>query len=368
MNAARDYYTILGVKKTDSPEDIKKAYRRLARKFHPDLNPGKKDTEEKFKEINEAYAVIGDAEKRKQYDAGGSTAFEGMDFNDMFRQRAGGQKRGVSRAQYEDAFDMGLGDIFGDILGQRSAGRAQRGADLTASVEITLEEAFSGVSKRMSFTREVACEPCEGSGVESSVPCQRCGGTGRLGSSKGFFRVENPCPECGGAGRKITHHCPTCGGQGRTFRIETNIVKIPPGVQSGSTLKLRGLGNAGTGGGPSGDLRLTVHITPHERFERTDDDLYLKLPLTIAEAVLGARVEVPTIEGASVMMTIPAGTQSGMRFKLTGKGFTKPGAAVRGNMYVDALVAVPRHIDDKVRKAVEALEQAYTEHPRGVKP
>jgi molecular chaperone DnaJ len=353
MAPVKDYYDILGLKKGASPEDVKSAYRKLARKHHPDVNPGDKAAEERFKEINEAYAVLGDPKKREEYDRFGKSPFEGTGWTDA--------------PPFEDIFEFGFGDIFSDIFGagaRGAEGRAwARGADMVAGVEVTLEEAFTGVAKRMTLSREVPCTACGSTGVESSETCGKCGGSGRIQTSKGFFRLAQTCPGCGGAGRKVTKSCDGCGGRGKTYRTESTNVKIPAGVDSGSTVVLRGMGNAGIGGGPSGDLRLKVTVKPHPLFERRERDIYMKLPLTFGEAVLGAKVEVPTLDGKT-KMTIPSGTQGGQRFKLSGKGFVSASGGPRGNMYLDAEIAVPRDLDKGAREAVKRIGEAYGEDPR----
>ena len=355
MAGVKDYYDILGITKKTSEDEIKKAYRKLARKYHPDLNPGDKSAEEKFKEISEAYAVLSDSKKREEYDNFGKNPFGagGFDFNQAGGAGAGG-------------FDFG--DIFGDIFGQsttssRSQSIYRRGADITANLEISMQEAFEGVTKRMSYKREEPCAPCEGSGIESSTVCARCMGSGKIQTSKGFFRVADRCPECGGTGRRINKVCPTCMGQGKKYTSESINVKIPAGVDTGSTVRLRAKGNAGIGGGQPGDLRLKVTVKTHKIFERKGDDLYLSLPITFPEAALGAKVDVPTIDG-STRMTLPPGTQGGQRFKLSGKGFTRPSGAGRGDMYVTANIIVPAKLDKDMKDVISKLRAAYGGNPR----
>jgi len=356
MAGVKDYYDILGLEKGASADDIKKAYRKLARKHHPDLNPGDKASEEKFKEISEAYAVLSDPKKREEYDNYGRSPFGepggpgGFDFS-QFTSGAGG-------------FDFG--DIFGDIFGQTSRGPQsvfRRGADITANLVVSMEDAFEGVTKKMSYKREEPCAPCKGTGIESSSVCAKCMGSGKVHTSKGFFRVSDRCPDCGGTGRRITKVCPSCGGQGKNYRTENINVKIPAGVDTGSTVRLRGKGNAGIGGGQAGDLRLRITVSPHRIFERKGDDIYLSLPVTFPEAALGAKADVPTMDG-STRMTIPPGTQGGQRFKLSGKGFTRPTGGGRGDMYVTVNIVVPREMDDKAREAAETLRSAYEFDPR----
>ena len=356
--AQKDYYEVLGLKKGVSLDEIKKAYRRLARKHHPDLNPGDKASEERFKEINEAYATLSDPKKKEEYDSFGSGAgaagfdWAGAGYGGGSRPTGGGS--GGPQPSYDDVFEFGFGDILSEMFGGapgtegRRAQAPVRGSDLVSGISISLEEAFSGTTKKMTLSREIACAPCKGTGIDSANTCPTCQGTGRKQTSKGFFRVAQRCPDCGGVGRKVTKVCSLCTGHGKSFTSETANVRIPAGVDDGSTVRLRGMGNAGAGGGPAGDLRLRITVTPHQFFERKGDDLFLKLPVTFGEAALGAKVEVPTIDGKSVM-TIPSGTQSGQKFKLSGKGFIKPGSHDRGNMYVSVEVAVPRHMDAGAR-------------------
>jgi molecular chaperone DnaJ len=362
MAAVKDYYKLLGVEKKAGLDDIKKAYRKLARKYHPDLNPGDKSAEQKFKDLSEAYAVLSDEEKRREYDNYGRSPFEGAGGFGPF----GAGARGGS--QTYSTFDFDFGDIFGDIFGRTASGGARQavfrqGADIASPVEVTLEEAFRGVTKRMTYKREMPCNRCGATGVESSEYCPRCQGTGKTHISKGFFRVADRCSECGGTGRKTTKVCTDCSGMGKTFVTESVNVRIPAGVDNGSSVKLRGKGNGGLGGAPAGDLRLKVSVRPHELFERSGDDILIKLPVTFPEAALGAKVRVPTIDG-STMMTIPEATQGGRKFKLTGKGFARPGGRSRGDMYVTAAIAVPEKLGDDEREAIRKLASAYGEDPR----
>lgn len=348
MAAVKDYYETLGLSRGAGADEVKKAFRRLARKYHPDLNPGDKAAEEKFKEINEAYAVLGDAKKREDYDRFGKTPFGA----------------GVPPPNYEEMFEFGFGDIFSDIFGgARARPEAVRGADLATGLEVSLDEAFTGATRRMTVSREVPCGACRGTGVESTVSCPRCKGTGQVATTRGFFRLSQTCAECRGTGRKVTKACKPCGGRGGIPKSETVNVKIPPGVETGSTVRLRGMGNAGAGGGPPGDLRIRISVRPHKLFERKGNDIYLRLPVTFGEAALGAKIEVPTIDGSAVM-TLPSGTQGNQRFKLSGKGFRPPDGGQRGDMFVDIAIAVPKDFDAKAKEAVMELERAYGESPR----
>ncbi len=352
MAAVKDYYQVLGVNKDASQDDIKKAYRKLARKYHPDLNPKDKAAEEKFKEINEAYAVLSDQEKRAQYDRSGTTfeQFAGAGGFKGFDSRGGG-------------FDFS--DIFGDIFGGRQGAEPfySRGEDLLMGVELTLEEAFKGVTRPITVTRAITCDKCGGSGAESSQTCPKCKGTGQTQISRGFFKMAQACPECGGTGRKITVACKKCGGRGATLHTETVKVKIPAGVDNGSIVKLRGMGNSGEGRGPAGDLLLEISIKHHPVFTRKNNDIYMYLPVTFGEAALGAKIEVPTIDGTAIM-TLPPGTQGGQKFKLSGKGFYNPNTKSRGNEYVDIKIVVPKDIPEKAKEAIRQIESLYRKDPR----
>jgi len=353
--AVKDYYEILGISKDASQDDIKKAFRKLARKYHPDLNPGDKTAEQKFKEINEAYGVLGDEKKRADYDRFGKTPFEG-----------GGPWFEGARPDFGESFESGgFGDIFSDIFGaERSYGRYPRkGADMLMSIELSLEEAFTGITRPITLNRETPCRACNGSRAEASQTCDRCGGSGKIQMSKGFFRMSQSCPSCGGSGRKVTRVCKSCNGRGITLHTDTIKAKIPAGVDTGSIVKLRGMGGAGEAGGPAGDLRIEVTVRPHHVFTRKENDIYVDLPITFGEAALGAKIEVPTIDGKAVM-TIPAGTQGGQKFKLSGKGFPSLRAAVRGNQYVIAKIIVPKDITAKAKDAIKEIETLYKEDPR----
>jgi len=352
----KDYYKTLGVGKEASQDEIKKAYRKLARKYHPDLNPGDKSAEQKFKELNEAYEVLGDAKKKAEYDQFGRSPFG-----------AGGSGYGGFRTyDFRETPDFGgFGDIFADLFGARGGTEARyvRGPDMVMGIDLSLEEAFSGVTRPITYNREATCRTCNGSGAESSQMCDACRGTGNVTISKGFFKMAQPCTACGGTGRRITKACPVCRGSGKTLRTETLKVKIPRGADTGSRVKLKGMGGAGVGGGPAGDLIIEISVRPHDIFKRKGDDIVLDLPVTFAEAALGSKIEVPTIDGIAAM-TLPPGTQSGQRFKLSGKGFPSTKTGVRGNQYVDIKITVPKDLDNKAKDKIKELDALYKEDPR----
>ncbi len=339
----RDFYEILGIKKGASAAEIKKAFRKLARKYHPDVNPGDKKSEQKFKEINEAYEILGDPKRKEKYDQFGEAGVEGAN---GFQGFGGGG---------------GAEDIFSDLFGGGGFQQRQRpsmGADLMTSLEITLEDAYSGVTKPISLRREVACTGCGGSGADSSETCSSCKGAGSIKQSRGFFNMNQPCPSCRGAGKIITKACGTCGGNGLIMKSESLNVKIPPGADTGMRLKLSGKGGAGTKGGPSGNLFIDLTVRQHSLYKREKDDLYVDLPVTIHEAILGGKVKVPTLDGY-VTMTLPSGTDSGKKFKLKGRGIPNKKTKNKGDQYAVIKIVVPKDIDDKAKEALEEIRKAY---------
>jgi len=354
-HTVKDYYETLGVDRKASQDEIKKAFRKLARKYHPDLNPGDKTAEHKFKELNEAYEVLGDVKKRADYDQFGKSPFEG-----------GGP--GFDHKTYGagDRFDFGgFGDIFSDLFGaERGFDEAgMRGPDLVMGLDLSMEEAFSGITKTISFNREIGCKSCSGTGAETYQQCDRCKGTGKVAASKGFFKMSQPCAACGGTGRKITKQCKSCNGRGKTLHAESLKVKIPAGADTGSRVRLKGLGGAGQGKGGYGDLQLEITVQQHPFFTRKDDNLFLDLPVTFGEAALGAKIEVPTMDGVA-MMTLPPGSQSGQKFKLSGKGFPSARTGKRGDQFVTVKIMVPKRLAEKDKTAIQEIEALYRESPR----
>ncbi len=351
----KDYYEILGIDRKASQDDVKKAYRKLARKHHPDLNPGDKSAEQKFKELNEAYEVLGNEKKRAEYDQYGRSPFEG-----------GGPGFDYRAYTSSDRFDFGgFGDIFSDLFGAGGSPGAAglKGPDLVMGLELSLEEAFTGVTKAISFTREMQCTACGGTGAETYQQCDSCKGTGKVQTSKGFFKMSQYCPACGGSGKKVTKACRACAGRGKIVRPESIKVKIPAGADTGSRVRVRGMGGPGEGGGPPGDLQIEITVREHPVFKRTGDNIYVEVPVTFGEAALGAKIEVQTLDGAPAM-TLPAGTQSGQKFKLSGKGFPSARTGKRGDQFVTIKIAVPKNIPDKARHAIEEIEALYRESPR----
>ena len=353
----KDYYETLGVSKTASQDEIKKAFRKLARKHHPDLNAGNKVAEQKFKELSEAYDVLGDEKKRSDYDNFGSSAFEGHPGFDFRSYQAG---------QGGERFDFGgFGDIFSDLLGagMRGGRHDMQGSDLVMTMELSLEEAFGGVTKPVSFSHETACAACRGTGAEKMDKCDKCGGTGHSGNSKGFFKMAQRCPACGGTGSRNVKPCKACAGRGRVMHSENIKVRIPAGADTGSRVRVKGMGTAGEGHGQAGDLQIEITVRHHPLFSRKGDNIYLDLPVTVGEAAFGAKIEVPTIDGAATM-TLPAGSQSGRKFKLAGKGFPSSKTGKRGDQIVSLRIEVPKHIPEKSRHLVEEIEKLYPESPR----
>ncbi|MBI5140883.1 MAG: molecular chaperone DnaJ [Nitrospirae bacterium] len=377
----RDFYDVLGVKREAGKDEIKKAYRKLARKHHPDLNPNSKDAEKNFKELNEAYEVLSDDAKRAQFDKFGMAAFDqgfqpppGAGFGGFGRHGTGQPGGGFGGFSF-DFGDLGGGggggsfeDVFSDILGgrTRSAGRREtRGPDMEMSMDVTLEDAVNGVTRPVTYERDSACRACGSSGAEDGklITCPSCGGGGRVQVGHGFFKQARACPKCAGTGRIPTRPCGTCGGRGMLRTTDTAKVKIPPGVDDGSRLRLRGMGGAASGGGQPGDLHIDITVLPHPVFRREGSDIFVDVPITVAEAALGGRIEVPTIDGMAAV-TLPPGTDSGKKLRLRGKGVKASGAGTGGDQYVIVRVVMPRNLSDQQKKAVAEIERAYDGNPR----
>jgi molecular chaperone DnaJ len=369
MAARKDLYEVLGVKRGAAADDIKKAYRKLARKHHPDVNPGNKQSEERFKEISFAYDVLSDPEKRKTYEEFGFDGLQsGFDPEKARQYREWQSHAGAAGAGFgkyssvEDVFGD-LGDLFGGGRGRGGFRDAGRGADLEFPLELDLLDAIRGASQTISLRKPVPCTECKGAGGQGARPCSQCEGRGHVRVGGGPIPFGRTCPGCAGTGQVYTKECPTCHGAGQSEEVDRLNVKIPAGVDEGSKIRLAGRGEPGRNGGPSGDLFIHVHLRPHPFLERRGPDLYLDLPVTVGEATLGASVTVPTPAG-DVSLRIPAGSQSGQRLRLRGRGVKDAKSSVAGDLYVRLLVQVPRDGGDQTRRAVEALEQLYGESPR----
>jgi molecular chaperone DnaJ len=339
--AKRDYYEVLGVEKSVTIEEIKKTYRKLAIKYHPDKNPGDKTAEEKFKELGEAYEVLSDEQKRALYDQYGHAAFD---------RRAGGFGRSGG---FHDPFEVfrevfGGASIFEDLFGggRRDPTQPERGDDLRYDMEITFEEAAHGCEKEITVTKPERCDVCHGSGAEAGSQtrtCPTCGGRGQVISSRGIFSIAQTCPHCQGAGRVVDKPCKACKGAGRRERTSKIKLRIPAGVDTGSRLRSAGNGEAGFRGGPSGDLYVVLHVKAHEIFQRDGDDLLCEVPVGFVQAALGAEIEVPTLDGKA-SLKVPAGTQPGTMFRLKGKGVKNIQGYGHGDLHVRINVEVPSHL------------------------
>ena len=363
----RDYYEVLGVSRSASEDEIKKAYRKLAKQYHPDLNPGNAEAEQKFKEVNEAYEVLSDANKKARYDQFG---FAGVDPN--YAAGAGG---GGGFGGFTD-FDFGdLGDIFGSFFGGGFGGGArssrngpQRGESIRVGVTVSFEEAAFGCEKEVTVDRVDQCPTCKGSGCESGTTpevCSQCGGTGtvqqRRQTPMGVFATTTTCPKCGGRGKIIHNPCKDCGGTGQQRKRRTIQVNIPAGIDNGQTISLRGQGSAGKNGGPAGDLLITVTVRPHQLFRREGNDVLCEAPITFTQAVLGGEMEIPTIDG-KVKYDIPEGTQTGTTFRLRGKGIPNLNGRGRGDQYVTVYIETPRNLNREQKEALKKFSQSLGEH------
>ena len=356
----RDYYEVLGVSKGASEDEIKKAYKKLARKYHPDLNPDNKEAEEKFKEVNEAYEILSDPNKKARYDQSG---FAGVDPN----YGAGGAGGG-----FDGGFDFGdLGDIFGSFFGGGFGGgrrtnpnAPQRGESIRLSLAISFEEAAFGCEKEVSVDRMEQCGTCHGNGCAAGTTpevCPDCHGTGqvqvRRQTPMGVFATSSPCGRCGGKGKIIHQPCPDCRGSGAVRRRKTIQVSIPAGIDNGQTISVRGQGSAGKNGGPAGDLLVTITVRPHELFRREGTSVLCDAPITFAQAVLGAELEIPTIDG-KVKYDLPEGTQSGTTFRLKGKGIPAINGRGRGDQYVTVYIETPRNLNREQKEALKKFAES----------
>jgi molecular chaperone DnaJ len=369
MANKEDYYAILGVPRNAKQPEIKKAYRRLARKNHPDVNPGDKSAEERFKRIQEAYDTVSDPKKRAIYDQYG---FYSENFKE---QPPGGQGRGFqgfpnfSGMDFSESGQSSFRDVFSDLFGGGSGrGRTSgptTGEDLEHHLNISFDESIKGLSTRMTLNRSNPCSSCDGSGLDRSAgqqTCPRCQGSGQEGKSHGFMRFSSPCRVCEGSGR-TGGKCKSCGGSGTAAIQETITVRIPPGAGNGFRMRVPGKGNAGRSGGPAGDLYLIITVRSHEFFRREGNDIVCTVPITITEAALGTKIEVPSIEGKT-LLRIPPGTQSGQKFRLRGKGAPSLRGELPGNQIVEVRVVVPKIADERSKEILRELARLNPENPR----
>jgi molecular chaperone DnaJ len=372
---SKDLYAVLGVARSATGDEIKKAYRKLARKYHPDVNPGNKEAEERFKSISQANDILSDPEKRKLYDEFGAEGLQAGFDAARAREYASWQSRGGT-AGFGEAFGREGGaqytnfeDVFGDIFGGR-AGRPRgpmRGADAEYEIEVGLVDALRGLRTTISLERADTCASCGGSGEQPgshATTCPECNGRGQVRAGQGPIAFTRACPRCGGAGRIGLVPCSSCGGSGQARHRERLSVRIPAGVDNGSRVRVAGKGGAGSAGGPAGDLFLLIRVKPHPLLERRASDLYLDLPVTVGEATLGAQISVPTPTG-EVRVKVPAGSQSGRLLRVRGHGVPMLSGHGRGDLYLRLMVQVPAAGEvEKVRQAVETIESAYSGNPR----
>lgn len=363
MAGKRDYYEILGVGKDAGKDEVKKAYRKLALQYHPDRNPGDKDAEDKFKEATEAYEVLSDPEKRANYDRFGHAGVNGAGFGNF--------QGGAAFRDFQDIFG-GFGDFFDEIFGggggRRSRNSARRGDSLQYNLEIALDEAYHGAEKTIKVPRQETCGTCNGSGCAtgySPETCPQCKGTGQIHMSQGFFSISRPCNRCGGAGQVIKHPCVQCHGNGRVMKERNVTVKVPAGSMSGLKLRIAGEGEPGYNGGPAGDLYVVMIVQDHEFFDRDGDDLVCEVPISFTQASLGAEIKVPTMDG-QVNMKIPAGTQTGKIFRLSGKGMPSLRNYGHGDQLVKVVIETPTRLTQRQRELLEEFAQISGEdtHPR----
>ena len=352
----RDYYEVLGVSKNASEDELKKAYRKVSKKYHPDLNPGNKEAEEKFKEVNEAYGVLSDPEKRSRYDQFGHA---GVDPN--FGAGGGGGFNGAG-FDFGDIFSDIFGGGFGGFGGGNRRNGPRRGADVRQVVDISFEEAAFGCKKKINIAKQEKCDTCGGSGAApgtTAETCHRCNGTGQIQTQQrtvlGYMTNVSTCPECHGTGKIIKTPCKDCRGTGRVRKSKTIEIDIPAGIDDGQTMQLSGQGEAGDRGGPNGDLLVTIRVRRHTLFRRQDNDVYITMPITIVQAALGATVKVPTLDGP-VEYDIPEGTQPGTRFRLRGKGIPFLRGRGRGDQYVTVDVEIPKNLTSRQKELLKEFD------------
>lgn len=352
----RDYYDVLGLARGASADEIKKAYRSKAKELHPDRNADNPNAEAQFKEANEAYEVLKDAEKKAAYDRFGHAAFEGG-----MGQGGGRQGYGANQGDFASAFSDVFDDLFGDFMGGRGGGRgrAARGSDLRYNLRVTLEEAYSGLQKTINVPTSVACSSCSGSGAEGGADpqtCPTCSGMGKVRAQQGFFTVERTCPTCGGLGQIIKNPCKVCAGEGRVQKERALSVNIPAGVETGTRIRLAGEGEAGMRGGPSGDLYIFLEVTKHDLFERENTNLFCRVPVSMTAAALGGDIEVPTIDGGRSRVKIPAGSQSGRQMRLRAKGMPALRGGPAGDMFIELAVETPVNLTNRQKELLREFE------------
>ncbi|MBN2198596.1 MAG: molecular chaperone DnaJ [Candidatus Aminicenantes bacterium] len=364
----KDYYAILGVDRNAGLADIKKAYRKLARKYHPDLNPGDKTAEAKFKEIQEAYSVLSDSKKRSQFDQFG---FAG-DFPPGAGPRGAREAGGFEGFNFSDFGTSSFSDLFENLFGgggRRSRPAPERGEDLHYTMKIGFDDALRGFQTKIKINRLMDCADCRGRGTRNPSGqgvCPACGGTGRTHIQRGTMRFSTPCPVCGGSGMAAGAPCSSCGGSGARSGTQTITVRIPAGVDTGSRVRVPGKGHAGMRGGSPGDLFITIEVEPHPVFKRQGTDLIVKVPVSVPEAALGADIEVPTLEGRTTIK-LPAGTRSGQKFRIKGRGATRTGSRDRGDELVEVTIVPPSVSNPKVRELMKELAKITNPAPKGKK-
>ncbi|WP_319825241.1 molecular chaperone DnaJ [Thalassovita sp.] len=354
----RDYYEVLGISKGASADEIKKAYRTKAKELHPDRNADNPDAEAQFKEANEAYDCLKDADKKAAYDRYGHAAFEGGMGGGHPGAGFHGQ-RGDFASAFSDVFD----DLFGDFMGGRGGGgrqRASRGADLRYNLRVSLEDAYRGAQKTINVPSSIACSSCNGSGAEGGgepTTCPTCSGMGKVRAQQGFFTVERTCPTCSGMGQIIKNPCKSCGGHGRVHKDRSLSVNIPAGVETGTRIRLSGEGEAGLRGGPSGDLYIFIEVSRHDLFEREDLNLFCRVPVSMTTAALGGDIEVPTIDGGRSRVKVPAGSQSGRQMRLRGKGMPALRGGGIGDMFIEMAVETPVNLNARQKELLREFEK-----------
>ena len=365
MSTKRDYYEVLGISRSATADEIKKAYRNLAKKHHPDANNNNAESKKKFQEAGEAYEVLKDSQKKAAYDRFGHGAFNngGATGGSSYGQSGFGSAGG---ADINDIF----GDFFSDFMGGSRSARRQRssqvsGSDLRYDLSITLEEAFTGVDKKINFTTEYKCSPCGGNGSKDpigSTNCSQCGGAGVVRMQQGFFAVEQTCNKCNGVGQVIKNPCSSCRGTGRSAKQKNLIVNVPAGIENNTRIRIAGEGEAGIRGGAAGDLYVFISVKPHEIYQAEEGgNLHCKLPLSITKAALGGTIEIPTIDGSKVQLTVPQGIETGDKLRLKGRGMSKVRSSVRGDMYAHAYVQTPKKLTKKQKELLEMLDTEFGE-------